>query len=75
MCFISTLISNVTGRKRARVLAVLRWSEGENAWLSQEFLQDQLDPAEEYGEVTLAPGQLSVLLLGAKCIVGDSVSM
>ncbi|RMC12966.1 hypothetical protein DUI87_10493 [Hirundo rustica rustica] len=70
-----TLISNVAGRKRARVLAVLKSSEGEKAWLSQEFLQDQLDPAEEYGEVALAPGQLSVLLLGANCIVGDGVNM
>lgn len=44
VCFTVTLISNVVGRKRARVLAVLRWSEGEKAWPSQEFLQDQLDP-------------------------------
>lgn len=44
VCSMSTLISSVAGRKRARVLAVLRWSEGEKAWPSQEFLQDQLDP-------------------------------
>lgn len=42
--FISTLISSVAGRKRARVLAVLRWSEGGKAWPSQKFLQHQLDP-------------------------------
>lgn len=46
VCFISTLRGNVAGRQRARVLAVLRWSEGAETWLSKEFLQDQLDPAE-----------------------------
>lgn len=38
LCFISTLIRNVASRKRAKVLEVLRWSEGEQAWLSQGFL-------------------------------------
>lgn len=65
VCFMSTLVSKVAGRKRTRVLAVLRWSEGEKARISQEFLLNQLDPAEECGELDLAPGQLSVLLPGA----------
>lgn len=39
------------------------------------FLQYQLNPAEEYGEVALAAGQLSVLFLGANSIVGDGVNM
>lgn len=74
VCFISSLVSNVAGRKRARVLAVLRWSEGEKAWLRQEFLQD-LDPAEEYGKVAPAPGQLCVLLPVANCSIGDGVNI
>lgn len=74
VCFISSLVSNVAGRKRARVLAVLRWSEAEKAWLRQEFLQD-LDPAEEYGEVAPAPGQLCVLLPVANCSIGDGVNI
>lgn len=49
VCFMSTLGGNMVGRQRARVLALLRWSEEAKTWLSKEFLQDQLDPAEQVG--------------------------
>lgn len=75
VCSMSTLISSVAGRKRARVLS----------WQCSDGLKEKKPgPARnsckiswtlEYGEVALTPGQLSVLLLGANCIVGDSVNM
>lgn len=46
VCFLSILGGNVAGRQRARVLSMLRWSEGAKTWLNKEFVQDQLDPAE-----------------------------